>query len=168
MFGIGGSEIIVILIVALIFPRARQAAQAAKQISKGSASSRSSSRILTQTIENDENIGGAMRDIKSALRGEEEPPPPRPSRRRRRRSRSSTADGRRDRRGASEPSTRRSTGDAPKALERTPKPTIRLPPTSPASPIPTSSAEHGESREELAAMIRPVEGTVPKGSSEPN
>jgi hypothetical protein len=34
--------------------------------------------VLQQTIEDDENIGGAIRDLKSALRGEEEPIRPRP------------------------------------------------------------------------------------------
>ena len=29
--------------------------------------------MLQQTIENDEHIGGAIRDLKSALRGEDEP-----------------------------------------------------------------------------------------------
>src|SRR5689334_15762981 len=75
MFGIGGSEIIVILIVALLFLGPDKLPDAAKTISKGIRDLKKQSRTLQQTIENDERIGGAIRDIKSALRGEEAPPP---------------------------------------------------------------------------------------------
>ena len=74
MFGIGGSEIIVILIVALLFLGPDKLPEAAKTISKGIRDLKKQSRTLQQTIENDERIGGAIRDIKSALRGEEAPP----------------------------------------------------------------------------------------------
>jgi sec-independent protein translocase protein TatB len=74
MFGIGGSEIIVILIVALLFLGPDKLPDAAKTISKGIRDLKKQSRTLQQTIENDERIGGAIRDIKSALRGEEAPP----------------------------------------------------------------------------------------------
>lgn len=77
MFGMGGTEILVILIVALIFLGPDKLPEAAKQISKGIRDIKKQSRALQQTIEDDENIGGALRDLKSALRGEE-PPPPRP------------------------------------------------------------------------------------------
>jgi sec-independent protein translocase protein TatB len=75
MFGMGGSEILVILIVALIFLGPDKLPEAAKQISKGIRDIKKQSRALQQTIEDDENIGGALRDLRSALRGEEPPPP---------------------------------------------------------------------------------------------
>ena len=71
MFGMGGSEILVILIVALLFLGPDKLPEAAKQISKGIRDIKKQSRVLQQTIEDDEHIGGAIRDLKSALRGEE-------------------------------------------------------------------------------------------------
>jgi sec-independent protein translocase protein TatB len=73
VFGIGGSEILVILIIALLFLGPDKLPDAAKQISKGIRDLKKQSRALQQTIENDEHIGGAIRDLKSALRGEEIP-----------------------------------------------------------------------------------------------
>jgi Tat protein translocase TatB subunit len=80
MFGMGGSEILVILIVALLFLGPDKLPDAAKKISKGIRDIKRQSRALQQTIEDDEHIGGAIRDIKSALRGEDEPIRPRPIR----------------------------------------------------------------------------------------
>jgi sec-independent protein translocase protein TatB len=80
MFGMGGSEILVILIVALLFLGPDKLPDAAKKISKGIRDIKRQSRALQQTIEDDEHIGGAIRDIKSALRGDEEPVRPRPIR----------------------------------------------------------------------------------------
>lgn len=77
MFGMGGSEILVILIVALLFLGPDKLPDAAKQISKGIRDIKKQSRVLQQTIEDDEHIGGAIRDLKSALRGEEIAPRPR-------------------------------------------------------------------------------------------
>ena len=73
MFGMGGSEILVILVVALLFLGPDKLPQAAKQISKGIRDIKKQSRSLQQQIENDEKIGGAIRDLKSALRGEDLP-----------------------------------------------------------------------------------------------
>lgn len=71
MFGMGGSEILVILIVALIFLGPDKLPDAAKQISKGLRDLRKQTRQIQETIENDTQIGGALRDLKSALRGDE-------------------------------------------------------------------------------------------------
>jgi sec-independent protein translocase protein TatB len=76
VFGIGGSEILVILVIALLFLGPDKLPDAAKQISKGIRDLKKQGKILTQTIENDETIGGALRDIKSALRGDEIAPRP--------------------------------------------------------------------------------------------
>jgi sec-independent protein translocase protein TatB len=78
MFGMGGTEIIVILIVALLFLGPDKLPEAAKSISKGIRDLKKQSRVLQRTIEDDEHIGGAIRDLKSALRGEDEPIRPTP------------------------------------------------------------------------------------------
>jgi sec-independent protein translocase protein TatB len=78
MFGMGGTEIIVILIVALLFLGPDKLPEAARQISKGIRDIKKQSRVLQRTIEDDEHIGGAIRDLKSALRGEDEPIRPKP------------------------------------------------------------------------------------------
>ena len=75
MFGMGGTEILVILIVALLFLGPDKLPEAASKISKGIRDIKKQSRVLQQTIEEDEHIGGAIRDLKSALRGEYEAPP---------------------------------------------------------------------------------------------
>src|SRR5436190_7116598 len=77
MFGMGGSEIILILIVALLFLGPDKLPGAAKSISKGIRDIKKQSRALQQQIESDEQIGGAIRDLKSALRGEDTPLPQR-------------------------------------------------------------------------------------------
>lgn len=73
MFGMGGTEIIVILIVALIFLGPDKLPEAAKSISKGIRDLKRSTRDIQETFEADEQFGGALRDIKSALRGEDAP-----------------------------------------------------------------------------------------------
>lgn len=78
MFGMGASEILVILVVALLFLGPEKLPEAASKISKGIRDLRKQTRDLQQTIENDSEIGGAIRDLKSALRGDEPRPRPRP------------------------------------------------------------------------------------------
>jgi sec-independent protein translocase protein TatB len=78
MFGMGGTEIVVILIVALLFLGPDKLPQAAKSISKGIRDIKKQSRALQNQIESDEQIGGAIRDLKSALRGEDAPIRPKP------------------------------------------------------------------------------------------
>src|SRR5215213_8887895 len=73
MFGIGGSEILVILVIALLFLGPDKLPEAAKTISKGIRDLKRQSRALQNQIESDEKIGGAIRDLKSALRGEDAP-----------------------------------------------------------------------------------------------
>ncbi|HRC57671.1 MAG TPA: twin-arginine translocase TatA/TatE family subunit [Kofleriaceae bacterium] len=76
----GGTEILVILIVALLFLGPDKLPEAAKSISKGIRDLRKQTREFQDTIEADERIGGAIRDIKSALNGEDPRPRPRPPR----------------------------------------------------------------------------------------
>ena len=78
MFGMGFSEIVVILVIALIFLGPEKLPGAAKSISKGIRDLRKQTRELQTTIESDEAIGGAIRDLRSAMRGEEPRPPPKP------------------------------------------------------------------------------------------
>ena len=80
MFGIGGSEIIVILVIALLFLGPEKLPDAAKSISKVVRDLKRSTRDIQETIEADEQIGGAIRDIKSAMRGDEPRPRPKPPR----------------------------------------------------------------------------------------
>jgi sec-independent protein translocase protein TatB len=155
MFGMGGSEIIVILIVALLFLGPDKLPGAAKTISKGIRDIKKQSRALQQQIEGDEQIGGAIRDLKSALRGEEAPPPrpkyqpsiqppqpmdelPEPH--------------------AADAGADVSAGEVP-ALA-TPPASIRLPAT---AGEPGDVSEPGGD-EDLAAMVKPAAGSVAKGS----
>jgi sec-independent protein translocase protein TatB len=180
VFGIGGSELIVILIVALLFLGPDKLPEAAKTISKGIRDLKRGQREIQQTIENDETIGGALRDLRSALRGDD-PPPRRPK--------------------AQKPVSKTIDIEADEVpeLAKAPVP-LELPPTihDPAAPtVPDAQlslallddaqaqapvpaepprvklpAEAGEAdpdhkegehdREELAALIRPATGTVPK------
>jgi sec-independent protein translocase protein TatB len=165
MFGMGGSEIIVILIVALLFLGPDKLPDAAKQISKGIRDIKKQSRVLQQSIEDDEHIGGAIRDIKSALRGEDEPPKPLKPRK---------------------PIKR----ELPAAGDPPPDNTILPPAEPPAEPDVADDAESGPAiaavtlpmsageadpeiatedpvaaDAELAAMIRPASGTVAKGAA---
>jgi sec-independent protein translocase protein TatB len=144
MFGIGGSEIIVILIVALLFLGPDKLPDAAKTISKGIRDLKKQSRTLQQTIENDERIGGAIRDIKSALRGEDPPPRPKPFK------------APKQLEAGSEDNTIKPPETPDEKAE--PAPALTMPATA-GEPDPEVKEAASE---ELAQMIRPATGTVAK------
>jgi len=139
----GGSEIIVILIVALLFLGPDKLPQAAKQISKGIRDIKKQSRALQNQLESDEQIGGAIRDLKSALRGEDlpvRPKPPKPIKPK-----------------PPKPELTEGNGEAPHVIEgATPPPEPMLPPT----------AGEADSKDEgsVADLIKPAPGTVAKGT----
>ena len=167
MFGMGGSEILVILIVALLFLGPDKLPDAAKTISKGIRDLKKQTRVLQETIENDENIGGAIRDLKSALRGDEIPP--RPIVRK-------PAEPAKLPEGAVE--TKPENTIAPseakpaEAIAGAPEPAAEAPAPEPVKPAITLPATAGEadpvaiaeddSPENLAALIKPAAGTVAK------
>lgn len=144
MFGIGGSEIIVILVVALLFLGPDKLPDAAKTISKGIRDLKRQSRALQQQIEADEKIGGAIRDLKSALRGEDYPPRP-PVRVE-----------------PPKPAPALETGSTPtEAAPEEPKHVVTLPDMA-GEPDPDVQDETGP--DELGALIKPAAGTVAKSS----
>jgi sec-independent protein translocase protein TatB len=156
MFGMGGSEIIVILVVALLFLGPDKLPDAAKKISKGIRDIKKQSRALQQQIEGDEQIGGAIRDLKSALRGDE------PIRSRPKKPESLPA--LTENAPPADPALPDpATGEPPAEVA---PPSLRLPDTA-GEPDADSSAEN-EGDDELAKMIKPAEGTVAKGSEPPH
>ena len=183
MFGMGGSEIIVILIVALLFLGPDKLPQAAKSISKGIRDIKKQSRALQQQIESDEQIGGAIRDLKSALRGEEAPIRPKPYTPHPPAQLTEAADAAAASAGAAvaasadggtaaDPAAAASAGDAaaspvaasgPDAPANGAGPALRLPPTA-GQPDPSDSSEGSAGDDDLAAMIKPAPGTIAKGS----
>jgi sec-independent protein translocase protein TatB len=153
MFGMGGSEILVILVIALIFLGPDKLPDAAKTISKGIRDLKKQTRVLQQTIEDDEHIGGAIRDLKSALRGDEipvRPKKPKPAK---------------QLEAKAEPKAELASAEAPAPeAEAEAKPALTLPPTAgerDAEP----PADDGV--DELAAMIKPAAGTVGRSEAEP-
>jgi sec-independent protein translocase protein TatB len=168
MFGMGGSEIIVILIVALLFLGPDKLPQAAKSISKGIRDIKKQSRALQQQIESDEQIGGAIRDLKSALRGEDLPVRPRPFTPR---PQPQLAEGTvvaGATAAAADGAEATAAGDAPASDAA--GPALTLPETAgEADPIsdPVSDPDAGAASggdADLASMIKPAPGTVAKGS----
>ncbi len=175
MFGMGGTEILVILIVALLFLGPDKLPEAAKSISKGIRDLRKQTREFQETIEADEKIGGAIRDIKSALNGEEprkvRPPRPLPGATTPEAAAAAAAvitEGITTGAPPAEPMA----GDPPAAGTETAAAaaTVTLPPTAGEKSPPDEGAAAGDSvdtedNKDLAAMIKPAEGVIAKGTS---
>jgi sec-independent protein translocase protein TatB len=162
MFGMGGSEILVILVVALLFLGPDKLPQAAKQISKGIRDLKKQSRSLQQQIENDENIGGAIRDLKSALRGDDIPVRPKPIRKPKPKALPEGAAGEVAETAAVAATAAEPPEPATEASLENATPGVTLPPVAgePAPEVP----EALEAEDDLGKMIRPAAGTVAKGS----
>jgi sec-independent protein translocase protein TatB len=161
VFGIGGSEIIVILVLALIFLGPDKLPDAAKQISKGIRDLKRHGRVLQRTIEDDEHIGGAIRDLKSALNSSGEEllaPSKKPPLKRRKKKRALVLDA------AGNPVV---TGAATAALATAGEPTI-MPPE--ASTLGTSNGASGTSNDTTqtvpaAAAVAAAEAAVVETST---
>ena len=78
MFGMGMGELIIILVVALLVLGPDKIPDAAKAIGKGMRELRKQTRAVQETLEQDEQLGNTVRDLKSALRGEDPRPIIRP------------------------------------------------------------------------------------------
>ncbi len=70
MFGMGMGELLLILVVALLVVGPDKLPQAARTIGKGIRDFRKHSRDLQSTLEQDEKLGEAVRELRSALRDE--------------------------------------------------------------------------------------------------
>jgi sec-independent protein translocase protein TatB len=171
MFGMGGTEILVILIVALLFLGPDKLPDAAKKISKGIRDIKKQSRALQQTIEDDEHIGGAIRDLKSALRGEEAPYRPPPKRKEIEAAPTpDPLDADAEHAAASfesahAPTTAEAHGTASEAHAEAHTPAHALPAPEPKITLPPVAGEHegaAPAREdaELAALVKPAPNTI--------
>jgi sec-independent protein translocase protein TatB len=82
MFGMGMGELLLILVVALLVVGPDKLPNAARAIGKGIRDFRKHTQDLQHTLEQDEKLGEAVRELKSALRDEPlrppRPLPPRP------------------------------------------------------------------------------------------
>lgn len=161
----GGSEILVILIVALLFLGPDKLPDAAKTISKTVRDLKKQTRVLQETIENDEHIGGAIRDLKSALRGDEIPvrPVKKPAAEPAKLPEGAvenTIEAKTEAKAeeAPKPTEAPKADEAPKVEET--KPAITLPVMAgEADPVAT---DEDDSPEALASLIKPAAGTVAK------
>ena len=151
MFGMGGSEIIFILILALVFLGPDKLPTAAKTISKGIRDLKKHSRMLQQQIENDERFGGAIRDIKSALRGDEEPV------------RRPVVKKKLPQTAAADAVEAAATGTAVGTIGGAPE--VKLPAIAGEADPELPASRHSEDAAELAAMIKPAAGAVPKAEA---
>ena len=75
MFGLGIGELLIVAVVALLFIGPDKLPEAAKSLSKGIRDIRKQTRDIQDTLEDDAEIGDAIRDLKSAFRGDDPPPP---------------------------------------------------------------------------------------------
>jgi len=166
VFGIGGSEILVILVIALLFLGPDKLPEAAKTISKTVRDLKRQGRILQQTIENDEHIGGAIRDLKSALNGVDPAPkaPPKkltkPAETIAKPEDLAKAEAKPDVEAEKKP-------DAALEEPKEPKePAVTLPAT--AGEPDADTPDHEPDRVELAKLVKPAEGAVARGEPEPD
>lgn len=74
MFGLGASELVVIAILALLIVGPDGLPNAAKSIGKGIRDLRKQKEDLQNTIEKDTQIGEAVKELRSAMRGDPLPP----------------------------------------------------------------------------------------------
>ena len=70
MFGMGMGELLLILVVALLVVGPDKLPNAARAIGKGIRDFRKHTQELQSTLEQDEKLGEAVRELKSALRDE--------------------------------------------------------------------------------------------------
>ena len=169
MFGMGGTEILVILIVALLFLGPDKLPDAAKSISKGIRDLRKQTRDFQESIEADEKIGGAIRDLKSALNGEEprrvRPPRPLPGATTPEAAAAATA-------AITEGITTgeplaTSTEDVPAGADTAnAAATVTLPATAGEAAAPDAGGpDPADDAKDLAALIKPAEGAIAKGTT---
>jgi sec-independent protein translocase protein TatB len=80
MFGLGMGEILMVLLVALLVLGPEKLPDAARTIGKGLRDLRRHTRDIEDTIAKDEQLGGAVRDLKGMLTDTPAPAPrPRPA-----------------------------------------------------------------------------------------
>src|SRR5687768_1418893 len=70
MFGMGLGEMLVILVLLLVVVGPDKLPGAARAIGKGIRDVRRHGHDLQETLESDENLGGAVRELRSALHGD--------------------------------------------------------------------------------------------------
>ena len=76
MFGLGMGELVLIAVVALLALGPDKLPQAAKSLSKGIRDLKRGTRDLRESIEQDTELGDAVRDIRSALHDDPVRPAP--------------------------------------------------------------------------------------------